>query len=295
MPRRAVAHGAMLLFTALIATSFTVGGMISREIAPEALTFLRFLIAAAIFLGLVLAQRRLAVPSAEGAIRYAVIGLLLAIYFVSMFVALRYTDPVSAGAVFTLVPFMSAIIAWPLNGQANSGRVWIGLLIGCAGALWVLFDGDIARLLGFHIGRGEAIFLAGCAAYATYAPAVKKLHRGESLAEINFFALVSGAAITGIYGFPRILATDWAATPWPVYLGILHLAIATTAISFALIKYASLRLPAAKVMAYTYLLPAVVAAYEGVIGHGWPPPAVAVGIAVTAAAVAVIETDATAA
>ena len=38
----------MALFTALIATSFTVGGLITREIAPEALTFLRFLIAAGV-------------------------------------------------------------------------------------------------------------------------------------------------------------------------------------------------------------------------------------------------------
>ena len=86
--------------------------------------------------------------------------------------------------------------------------------------------------------------------------------------------------------------TDWRAVPWWTYLGIAYLAVFTTAITFYLIKSASLVLPAAKVMAYTYLLPAFVALYEALIGHGRPDIGVIAGIAVTAAAVAVIETEA---
>ena len=137
----------MVLFTALIATSFTVGGLITREIAPESLTFVRFLIAAVIFLVLVIAQGNLALPGLRSWLRYGIIGFLLAVFFISMFVALRWTHPLSAGVVFALVPFMTAVIAWAINGQHSSGRVWLGLLIGCAGATWVLFDGDWQKWL----------------------------------------------------------------------------------------------------------------------------------------------------
>lgn len=289
--RTALSHGAMLLFTALIATSFTVGGLITHEAAPEAVTFLRFLLAGLIFLAAIAAQGKLAVPDLSSAGRYAVIGGLLAIFFVTMFEALRWTDPVATGAMFTLVPALSALIAMPLIGQRHGVRVWAGLLIGCAGAIWVLFDGDWQKLLGFQVGYGEAIFIPGCIAYAAYSPTVRKLHRGESLVEINFFAIVAGAALTGLYGFASIAETPWMQLPWWTYLGIAHLAVFTTAISFMLIKFASLNLPSAKVMAYTYLLPAFIVAYEGLIGHGWPQVTVLAGIAVTVTAVAVIESD----
>lgn len=288
MSPRILAHGAMLLFTGLIATSYSVGGLIAGALAPSALTALRFLLAGLIFAAVLAARRQLAWPKPSSLLRFGAIGFLLAAYFVSMFEALRWTDPVSAGAVFTLVPVMSAAIATPLLGQRFGPRVWLGLAVGAAGALWVLFDGNLARLAAFHLGHGELIFLPGCLAYAAYAPVVRKLHRGESLAEINFFAILMGGLFTGLYGFRDIAATPWASLPWPVYLGIAHLAVFTTAATFLLIKFASLHLPAAKVMAYTYLLPAAVALDEGLIGHGWPSWPVVAGIAIAAMAVAII-------
>lgn len=70
----------MVLFTALIATGFTVGGLIAREIEPQALTFLRFPIAAAIFLVLVAAQGKLALPGLRSWLGYCIIGFLLAVF-----------------------------------------------------------------------------------------------------------------------------------------------------------------------------------------------------------------------
>jgi drug/metabolite transporter (DMT)-like permease len=290
LPEQALAHGAMVLFIALVATSFSVGGLIARDMAPEALTFLRFLIAAAIFLAIVAARGELAVPGVASAARYGFLGMLLSVFFVTMFEGLRLTDPVSAGAVSTLIPAISALIAWPVNGQAIGTRVWIGLIVGCAGAVWVVFDADVQRLTGFNIGKGEAIFLVGCVSYAAYSPFVKRLHRGESLAELTLAAIVAAAIVTGIYGWKPILTADWIGVSPRVYLGVAYLAVFTTAITFFLIKFASLRLPSSKVMAYAYLGPAFIALYEGFLGHGWPAPPVLAGIAVTAAAVAVIET-----
>jgi len=286
------AHGAMLLFTGLVATTFTVGGLIANELAPEPLNFLRMLLAAAIFTGLVAATEGLQRPGLADLARYFTIAFTLVVFFVTMFVALRLTDPVSLGAVFTLVPLMSALIGWPLLGQKISPRLGLGLAIGAAGALWVLFDADWQKLAAFQLGKGEAIFFIGCAVYAAYSPAVRKLHRGESLARLNMWALGCGMVLLLLYGGREIAVTDWRAVPWWAYLGIAYLAVFTTAITFYLIKSASLVLPAAKVMAYTYLLPAFVALYEALIGHGWPDIGVIAGIVVTAAAVAVIETEA---
>ena len=60
---------------------------------------------------------------------------------------------------------------------------------------------------------------------------------------------------------------------------VLYLAIGPTAICFFLIQYASLRLPAPKVIAYGYLTPSFVIVFEGLAGHGWTTLSVMAGAA----------------
>lgn len=287
-PRRA--HAAMLLFAALISSSFTVGGLIAKAVDPVALTFWRFLLAGAIFLVVVLATERFRLPTVGQLGRYSFIGLLLCIYFVLMFEALRWTDPLSAGVVFTLIPAMTAVFSLFVLGQRTSSRQIVALAIAACGSVWVLFRADLDALLRFHVDYGEIVFFFGCVSYAAYPVFVRRLHRDESTAVLTFWSLTTGAVMLGAYGFSTILRTDWAAVPVGVYLGIVYLAVVTTAISFFLIKYASLQLPGAKVMAYTFLIPAFVVALEGLIGHGWPGPIVFAGVVVTALAVVVVET-----
>jgi drug/metabolite transporter (DMT)-like permease len=280
----------MLLFAALISSSFTVGGLIAKSVDPVALTFWRFVLAGAIFLVIVLATERLRLPSVTELGRYAFIGLLLCIYFALMFEALRWTDPLSAGVVYTMIPAMTAVFSLIVLGQRTSMRQIIALVIAACGAIWVLFRADLEALLGFGIGYGEIVFFFGCIAYAAYPVFVRRLHRDESAAALTFWSLSTGAVLLGIYGFRAIVDTDWTAISIGVCLGILHLAVVSTAISFFLIKYASLRLPSAKVMAYTFLIPAFVALLEGAIGHGWPSPIVFAGVIATGLALAVVET-----
>jgi drug/metabolite transporter (DMT)-like permease len=46
-----------------------------------------------------------------------VLGGLFAVYFVTMFEGLKTAPPVSASAVFTLTPIMSALFGWVLLRQ----------------------------------------------------------------------------------------------------------------------------------------------------------------------------------
>ena len=67
----------------------------------------------------------------------------------------------------------------------------------------------------------------------------------------------------GCSGIPDILATRLQLhLPPVVWWVVLYLAVGPTAICFFLIQYASLRLPAPKVIAYGYLTPAFVILFE---------------------------------
>jgi drug/metabolite transporter (DMT)-like permease len=283
-------HLAMLLFSALIAGSFSLGGQVANEIAPAALNAVRFALSAAV-VGVVIglrggwgdAGRALAAPW-----RYGILGGLFAVYFVTMFEGLKTAPPVSAAAVFTLTPVMSGIFGYILLRQLMGARIWLALGLGAAGALWVIFRADLGALMAFEIDRGEAIFFWGCVAHAAYTPLVRVLNRGEPILVFTFWTLLTTSLIIGAFGWREILATDWAGLRPLVWVTLLYTAVAASSMTVFLVQFASMRLPSSKVMAYTYLAPSWVLLWELALGQPVPPLAVLAGVGLTFAALGLL-------
>jgi len=191
------------------------------------------------------------------------------------------TLPVATSAVYTLVPLMTAVTALLLVGQRSSPAVILSLVVAGLGAVVVIFRGDLDALLRFDVGRGELIYFVGCVAYAFYAPLLRRFSRGEPSLVQSFWTLLATAICIALSGIPDIVATDWLHLPPVVWWVVLYLAVGPTAICFFLIQFASLRLPAPKVIAYGYLTPAFVILFEAMAGHGLPHLAVIIGAGVT--------------
>jgi drug/metabolite transporter (DMT)-like permease len=284
-------HLAMLAFSALVAGSFALGAMMANMVDPVAFTALRFALAS-LFIGIgVLAGGGVAGRDARAPWRYLGLGGLFAFYFVLMFEGLKTAPPVSAAAVFTLTPVIAAGFGWLLLRQRMTGRMAAALAIGATGALWVIFRGDPAALLRFDLGRGEAVYLLGCIAHAAYVPLVRLLNRGERAAVFTFGTLLAGTVILTALGWGQIRATEWAALPAIVWVTLAYTSVFATAASFVLTQYAALRLPAAKVMAYTYLTPAWVILWQVALGRGVPGGGVLIGVLAVAGALFLLLKD----
>lgn len=286
--QKLLGHLASLSFALLIAGSFSIGDLAAPFIAPTALNAVRFVIATGLVAGVALAIARNSIAKPTGVWRYGILGALMAAYFILMFVALQIAQPISTGAVFMLVPLMSAGFGWLFLRQATPGIVLISLLIAATGAVWVIFQGDLDAIFRFQIGKGEAIFFVGCAAHAAYAPLVRKFNKGEPVLHFTLYTLVASTAWIGAIGAWDIVSTDWTTLPVIVWLAVAYLSVFATAGTFFLIQFASLRLPASKVLSYTYFTPAFVILIEGSIGHGWVGPSILAGALVTAAAMLVM-------
>lgn len=281
LPEARRGHLAMLAFSALVAGSFSLGALAAPFVDPGALSALRFLLAGLLVGMAALATTGLPRRAWVAPWRYLVLGGLLASYFVLMFEGLKTAPPVSAAAVFTLTPIMAAGFGWLLLRQRLTGRMALALAIGGFGALWVIFRADLSALLAFQIGRGEVIYFAGCVAHAAYTPMVRKLNRGEPAVVFTFGMMVAGTLLLTLHAWPAILATDWAALPGIVWATLVYVAVAASAMTFVLLQYATLRLPAAKVMAYTYLVPSWVILWEIALHGAVPAGLVLAGVAMT--------------
>ena len=118
--------------------------------------------------------------------------------------------------------------------------------------------------------------------HAAYAPLLRKLNHGEQPFDFAFWGVAATFVWLFIPGVPTLGTVDIIQTPMIVWIAILYLAIVTTVITFMLIQYASMRLPAPKVLGYGYLTPSFIILLEGLIGHGWVHLSVMAGALVTA-------------
>lgn len=277
-------HLAMLAFSGLVAGSFSLGGRIAGLIDPAVLNVLRFALAAALIGAAGAATGAIARRAFRAPWRYLVLGALYAVYFVLMFEALRIAAPVSIAATFTLTPALAAVAGWLLVRERTGPATAAALAIGAFGALWVIFRADLGALLRFEIGRGEALFFWGCVAHAAYPAMTRRLSRGEPPLATSFGMLVAGFLLLALWSGRDLVATDWASVPPRVWFTLGYLSVASGAVTFWLVQYAALRLPAAKVMAYSYLVPSWVLAWELALGGVTPPPLVLAGVGLSALA-----------
>lgn len=279
----------MLVATFLIATSFPVVAAIADGMESQVLTFLRFLVAALLFLPIVVLKYGLTLPGLRDLSRYAAISASMVGFFWCMFEALETTTALNTGALFAFIPGIAAIVAAVLLKERLGRKKLIALILGAVGALWVVFRGDPERLLGLELNRGDLIFFAGCICFGFYMPLVKYFHRGEAMPVMTFWTLATGALWLSLLSLPALAVMDWSAVPSRVYLGTLYLAVFTTLITFFLAQYSTLRLGPTRVMAYSYMNPALVLALTWSLGQ--PPPGLMVlpGVLIVLAATFVLQ------
>lgn len=282
-------HGLMVLAAMVVSSSFTVGEAITHGLDPSVLLLVRYALASLCLLPVMLCNYGLALPSLRQLIGYSAISASTVGFFWCMFEALRFTTAINTSIIFTLVPGISGIYsAVFLRERLGSNRL-LALLFGMFGALWVIFRGDLDRLLAMEVNHGDLLFLGGCFMMAAYTPLVSKLHRREPMLVMTFWVLVTGTVWLLFLAFPRLAAVDWGGVDNLVWAGIIYLAIFSTIITFYLTHIATICLGPTRVMAYSYFYPAFVLIINWGLGKGLPPAVILPGVAVVTLATFVVQ------
>jgi len=276
-------HLLLFISTTIVSTSFIVADIIAEALDPLALTFVRFCIAALLLLPIVALKHGLKI-SLRSFWGYATISGCLVIFFWAMFLSLRYTTPLNVSVLFTLVPVISALFTTAVNRERTSGLLLCALVVGLAGAVWVIFEGDFARISSLVWNRGDLIFFGGCLGMALYTPLIKRVHRGEPMEVMTFWILVSGCIWLLPGSFLAIRTSGLGPVSASVWLWIVYLALFSTVVTFYITQHATRRIGPTIVISYSYLYPMLVVVLEFLLGCGLPPVRIIPGIVLTLAA-----------
>ena len=211
-------HAALLLVVVLWALNLTMTRYIlTHGLDPLAYATLRYGLAAAIFLAIVLvAERRLAIARRDVGL-VALASLLIFLNQLAFVYALDTTNASTIALVLGATPAFAALIGLSLGLERMSRRFWVASIVSFAGVgLVALGTGS-----GVEGGlKGVLLGVATAATWAGYSVAVAPLMQRYSPARVS--AVVISIAWVGIalVGAPQTAGQDFG-VGWDVWLLLL--------------------------------------------------------------------------
>jgi len=180
-------------------------------------------------------------------------------YFVCLFESLTITTVLNTGTLFTVVPFVTALISFIFLKEKISTQKAIVYVVGAMGTVWVVFQGNIDLLLSFSLNKGDLLFLLGAVSMCCYAVAMKYLYKDDEMIVLVFSILLGGVFWSSLILLVKDQPLQWNLIEGSITYNMLYLAIAATLITTYLSQKATIILGPNKVISYFYLNPAFVA------------------------------------
>ncbi|MFJ2683810.1 DMT family transporter [Pseudomonas sp. NPDC087342] len=250
----AAAHWGMLIWAMLIAASFFAAAEVSQAIDPILLTGLRLLFSALMFLPLLLLKNHSPI-SVKGLLAHAVLGLLLATYFGSLFEALRYTTAVNTATLYTLVPLMTLFFEVFLLPSPSLKTRLLPMLIAAVGAVLLILKGSAPGELPALYP--VVVFGIGCLAMALYSPLSQRFKaktlKGRDPVAMTFWNMLFGSLFLLVF---CLFSGGWrsgARLAVSDMLWLVYLALFGTLATFWLLHRAIGVISPSTVISYVYL------------------------------------------
>lgn len=252
-------HMYMLCATIIVAGSFIASGIVSGVINPFSLNLFRFVLAALVLLPFILIKKSYRSMVLKTMPRALVISFFYSMYFVCLFESLNTTTVLNTGTLFTLVPFITALLSWGLLKEKISIKKCFVYAIAISGTIWVIFKADINLLFSFSLNFGDYLFLLGAFSMCCYAVCMKILYRNDEMMVLVFAILLGGLFWSALILYWNNQALQWHLIKDEIAYSMIYLSIAATLITTYLSQKATIDLGPNKVISYFYLNPAFVA------------------------------------
>jgi drug/metabolite transporter (DMT)-like permease len=184
----------LLSFTALCWGANAIFGRLAvGEVSPMALTMLRWLFALLLLIAVAHRQLGRDAPVLRGRLAFlgAMGALGLAGFNALYYVAAHWTSAVNIGIIQGALPMFVLIGAF-LAYRTGVGPLQIaGVVITMLGVALVGTRGDLARVTGLAINRGDLLLVVCCLLYAGYTVG---LQRRPPVGALSLFTVLAGAA-----------------------------------------------------------------------------------------------------
>jgi len=257
---RLSAHFYVLLATILISGSFLASQKLANVIDPISLTLYRFVLALMFLSPVIIFSKNKLKNVFKILPKAMVVSLVYTLYFIGMLSSLENTTVLNTGAIYTLVPLMTAVLCIFFFKEKIPLKQLIIYILGIVSTSIVVFKADINLLLSFNLNKGDAIFILASLCMALYPIFIKILYsKNDDSLVLAFTTIIGGILWMVLTMYILNIPYEWNKIEFSHLYSLLYLVIGATIITLFLYQKATLILGAKKIMAYIYLNPAIVA------------------------------------
>jgi drug/metabolite transporter (DMT)-like permease len=250
----------MLIATFCWAANIIAGKLVLRSLSALALAQVRVSGAAVLFAALFLSWRgRKAIHLTRREWLFlaltAVFGITLnQIFFIA---GIGKTSAAHSGLIVALGPVMVLILSCAMRLEALTALKTLGAVISLAG-VGLLTAGKGAHASGAS-WVGDALLLAGGAAFAYYTILLKEVADRYDTLTLNTLVFGMGAAFMLPFSAVAITGANWRALPAQAWWEIAFMVILGSVVAYLVYAFALTELTASRVAAFAYLQPVIAA------------------------------------
>lgn len=257
MNKQLKAHLAIFAANVIFGLNYVIAkGIMPDHLMPRAIIFLR--VAGTLMLFWIL---HFFLPvekvSPKDLLKLAICSIFgIALNQILFFEGLNLTTPIDASIIITVIPITVLIFAHFFIHERITTHRLIGILIGAAGAvLIILSTGQISFRSDTFLGN-LLVFINACS-YGLYLVLVKPLMAKYNPFTIMKWLFLFGLLIISPFCLGTFVSSDFSSIPVIIWLSILFVVFATTAIAYFLNNY-SLKTVSPNVTGiYIYLQPVI--------------------------------------
>lgn len=211
------------LATLFWAGNFAFGKVLVATLPPITLSLVRWSLSFLVLLPFAWRDVRDALPllrqHAKPLLTMAITGV--AGFNALTYVALRSTTAINAALMNTAAPIVVLTLSRVLLGERVKPVQLVGIVLSCAGVLWILVGGDLHRLRTLTFHPGDVLMLVAITAWGLYSVLMKK--HGHLLPQRASFLVTIAMACALLFPLAATERAEWDAflTLSPMALALL--------------------------------------------------------------------------
>lgn len=199
--------------------------------------------------------------------RLCVAGILCIVLNQVLFtVGVNYTSPIDATVISTMLPIVTMVFAAIILKESITGMKVVGIAVGAAGALTLVFGGSGSSVGGGLVG--DALCFTAQVSCALYMVIFSNtIHRYSVVTLMKWLFLFSAIIVTMVT-WPSVVAVDYASLPLKAWGEMLFIVFGGTFVSYIFFTGGQKLLRPTVVSMYNYVQPIVATVLSVAMGVG---------------------------
>ena len=254
-PRDLITDLGLLALAVIWGVNFSVVKAVLDFLDPLVLNALRFPLAAAVLLVVMLRMPGRPVEPGDR-IPLLLLGVLGNVAYQLCFIlGIDATLAGNASLLLATSPVWTVLFSAMVGHEEPNGVVIVGSLSTLAGMALVVVGGGAALGWSWETLRGDALMILGAVLWAVYTVGSGGYVRKYGAVRVTAWTLWVGTPFLVLMGVPGLLATDWLGTPFWVWGGVVYAGVLSVGLAYLLWYRGVSRIGNSRTAIYSNLVP----------------------------------------